>query len=577
MKRGGRDPEKNNGKRRNAPGGIPTGQGLGVPVAGAASSLAASAAGGAPAPAAPAPAPAPAAPASLSPAPAPAAPASLVVRRKTSGPRLGGEEGGGASAAPKEGGGGGGGGAAPENDPLRDLKRFSQRYNAVMHLLSGSLDATATVLRSLDGLAGTVAESAKNRLVQVLKATGSGVMGVASVAARAAPTVGAAVGAALKKFSKFVSSKEAPMTAFRLYMTLDPMRHGLAYNAEQPDALRRFLDVRVLAMDKASLKMEDLATRQFALAVNQYLQQPYPIFADNVIKAFIYWRSVVNYHKVQKEVTLGSTAGIMVIPRNTPHSISGVPLIRPPSIITWGGKPIAEFDIQDANIVLAILKSGSPELTAYMCQALQIRGADELTPEHIMKPSKWTPRLAAGAEAAAAAGNSGVVKALIQELTNIPKETEKIGQLDAAASHGQLGFLEREGLFTGVNGNVGSEGGLGGVDNNRGLGSYKTPAGTQEGEAEAQAEKGLMELVAEEPATEVKGGAGKSPEEGGAAAAGGGGGGGGGASSAGGGPRRRLPSAQAGGRRSKRKHTAKKQKKQNKQNKQKKTIKKHRR
>ena len=69
------------------------------------------------------------------------------------------------------------------------------------------------------------------------------------------------------------------------------------------------------------------------------------------------------------------------------------------------------------------------------------------------------------------------------------------------------------------------------------------------------------------------------------------GGGGGGASAAAGGggpvsmnsgngvahpgaPRRRLPSAQAGGRRSKRKHTAKKQKKQNKQ---KKTIKKHRR
>ena len=459
------------------------------------------------------------------------------------------------------GGGGGGGGAAPENDPLRDLKRFSQRYNAVMHLLSGSLDATATVLRSLDGLAGTVAESAKNRLVQVLKATGSGVMGVASVAARAAPTVGAAVGAALKKFSKFVSSKEAPMTAFRLYMTLDPMRHGLAYNAEQPDALRRFLDVRVLAMDKASLKMEDLATRQFALAVNQYLQQPYPIFADNVIKAFIYWRSVVNYHKVQKEVTLGSTAGIMVIPRNTPHSISGVPLIRPPSIITWGGKPIEEFDIQDANVVLAILKSGSPELTAYMCHALQIKGADELTPEHIMKPSNWTPRLAA-----AGAGNSGVVKALIQELTDIPKETEKIGQLDAAASRGQFKLLERDGLFRGVSGGngVGSEGGLGGVDNNRGLGSYKTPAGTQEGEAEAQAEKGLMELVAEEPATEVKGGAGKSPEEGGAAAAGGGGGGGGGASSAGGGPRRRLPSAQAGGRRSKRKHSAKKRRTQKK-------------
>ena len=78
---------------------------------------------------------------------------------------------------------------------------------------------------------------------------------------------------------------------------------------------------------------------------------------------------------------------------------------------------------------------------------------------------------------------------------------------------------------------------------------------------------------------------------GGASAAAGGGGGGGGASAAAGGggpgsmnsrsvvahpgaPRRRLPSAQAGGRRSKRKHSAKKQKKQNKQ---KKTMKKHRR
>jgi hypothetical protein len=483
-------------------------------------------------------------------APAPAARASLdVVRRKTPGPRLGGEGGGG---------GGGGGGpptalAAPENDPLRDLKRFSRNYNAVMHLLSGSLDATATVLRSLDGLAGTVAESAKNRLVEVLKATGSGVMSVASVAARAAPKVGAAVGsagaavgAALEKFSKYVSRKDTPMTAFRLYMTLDPMRHGLAYNAEQPDALRRFLDVRVLAMDKASLKMEDLATRQFALAVNQYLQQPSPIFADNVIKAFIYWRSVVNYHKDQKGVTLGLTAGIMVIPKNSPHSISGVPLIRPPSIITWGGKPIAEFDIQDANVVLAILKSGTPELTAYMCEALQISGVDKLTPDHIMKPSKWTPRLGA----AGAAANSEGVKGLIQELTDIPKETQKIGELDAAASHGQLGLLEREGLFRGVSGGngVGSQGGLGGLENNRGLGSFPTPAGTQE-EGE---EQGLMELLAEKPATEVEGGA--------ASAAGGGGGGG--ASAAGGAPRRRR--AQAGGRRSKRKHAAKKHRTQKK-------------
>ena len=349
------------------------------------------------------------------------------------------------------------------------------------------------------------------------------------------------------------------MTAFRLYMTLDPMRHGLAYNAEQPDALRRLLDVRVLAMDKASLKMEDLATRQFALAVNQYLQQPSPIFADNVIKAFIYWRSVVNYHKVQKEVTLGSTAGIMVIPKNSPHSISGVPLIRPPSIITWGGKPIAEFDSQDANVVLEILKSGSPELTAYVCQALQIRGVDELTPAHIMKPSKWTPRLevsprggggGGGGASAAAVIDGPVIKELIQALTDIPKETQKIGQLDAAASHGQLGLLEREGLFTGVTGGngVGSEAGLGGLRNNRGLENYPTPAGTQEAEGEQQ---GLMELVAEQPATEVEGGAGESPEEGG----GGGGGGGGG-------PRRRR--AQAGGRRSKRKHTAKKHRTQKK-------------
>jgi hypothetical protein len=529
MKRGGRGPENNNNNaRRSAPGGIPTGEGLG-----------AAAAGGAPA---------------AAPAPAPAAPASFaVVRRKTPGPRLG------------EGGGGGGGPSTAlvvaENDPLRDLKRFSRNYNAVMHLLSGSLDATATVLRSLDGLAGTVAESAKNRLVELLKATGSGVMGVAGMAARAAPTVGAAVGsagaavgAALEKFSKFVSRKETPMTAFRLYMTLDPMRHGLAYNAEQPDELRRFLDVRVLAMDKASLKMEDLATRQFALAVNQYLQQPSPIFADNVIKAFIYWRSVVNYHRVQKEVTLGSTAGIMVIPKNSPHSISGVPLIRPPSVISWGGKRIAEFDIQDANVVLAILKSGTPELTAYMCQALQIRGADELTPEHIMKPSKWTPRLGAGAGAgAAAAANSDGVKELMQELTDISKETQKIGQLDAAASHGKLELLEREGLFRGVSGGngVGSQGGLGGLENNRGLGSFPTPAGTQE-EGE---EQGLMELLAEKPATEVEGGA-ANAGGGGASAAGGG------ANAAGGAPRRRR--AQAGGRRSKRKHTAKKRRTQKK-------------
>jgi hypothetical protein len=297
--------------------------------------------------------------------------------------------------------------------------------------------------------------------------------------------------------------------------------------------------------------MEDLATRQFALAVNQYLQQPSPIFADNVIKAFIYWRSVVNYHKVQKEVTLGSTAGIMVIPRNTPHSISGVPLIRPPSIITWGGKPIAEFDIQDANVVLAILKSGTPELTAYMCQALQIRGADELTPEHIMKPSKWTPRLGAG-DAARLEAEAEVVKGLIQELTDIPKETQKIGQLDAAASHGQLGLLEREGLFTGVSGGngVGSEGGLGGLDNNRGfLPENNTPFGTQE-EGE---EQGLMELVAGKPATEVEGGAANTaaPNEGGGASA-----------AAGGAPRRRR--AQAGGRRSKRKHSAKKRRTQKK-------------
>jgi hypothetical protein len=315
-------------------------------------------------------------------------------------------------------------------------------------------------------------------------------------------------------------------------------------------------------MDKASLKMEDLATRQFALAVNQYLQQPSPIFADNVIKAFIYWRSVVNYHKVQKEVTLGSTAGIMVIPKNSPHSISGVPLIRPPSIITWGGKPIAEFDSQDANVVLEILKSGSPELTAYVCQALAIGAADELTPAHIMKPSRWTPRLevsprggggggGGGGATAAAVIDSPVIQQLIQALKDIPKETQKIGQLDAAASHGKLELLEREGLFRGVTGGngVGSEAGLGGLENNRGLGSYNTPAGTQEGEAEGEPEQALMQLAAEQPAREEEGGAGESPEEGG------GGGGGGG-------PRRRR--AQAGGRRSKRKHAAKKRRTQKK-------------
>jgi hypothetical protein len=179
-----------------------------------------------------------------------------------------------------------------------------------------------------------------------------------------------------------------------------------------------------------------------------------------------------------------------------------------------------------------------------MCEALQIRGVDELTPQHIMKPSKWTPRLGAGAGAGAA--NSEGVKGLIQELTDIPKETQKIGQLDAAASHGQLGLLEREGLFTVSGGNgVGSQGGLGGLENNRGLGSFPTPAGTQE-EGE---EQGLMELLAEKPATEVEGGAANAA-------------GGGGASAAGGAPRRRR--AQAGGRRSKRKHAAKKRRTQKK-------------
>jgi hypothetical protein len=92
-----------------------------------------------------------------------------------------------------------------------------------------------------------------------------------------------------------------------------------------------------------------------------------------------------------------------------------------------------------------------------------------------------------------------------EELTDIDKETRKIGEFDAAASHGQLGLLEREGLFRGVSGGngVGSQGDLGGVGNKRGLENVPTPFGTQNQLGEdSQTLPGVMELSREHAATE---------------------------------------------------------------------------
>jgi hypothetical protein len=362
----------------------------------------------------------------------------------------------------------------PRNRAGAAVQAFANSYNKTLGILSSSLEATSGVLRSVDNLADSVVSIGKTRLLQLLS-------GAAAAAAAAPPIIASALG----KFRSFVSRPATPMTAFRLYMTLDPMRHGLAYNLDQPDELRRFLDVRVLAMDKASLKLEDLATKQFALDVNQYLKTPIPIFADNVIRSFIYWRSVVNYHKVQKGVTLEGTAGIIVNAGGGGGgggNMAGVPLFRPPSQITWGGRKISEFDTQDATVVLEILKQGSPALRAYMLAALGSKKMEEVTTDDIMRPAVWRPRL----EAMNASSSTPVIQDLIKALNDIPEEARKIGKLDVAASAHQAVFMEREGLNFGGNANVGSRGNSL-VNANKGPGNFPpTPYGTQTQPEESQ-------------------------------------------------------------------------------------------
>lgn len=225
--------------------------------------------------------------------------------------------------------------------------------------------------------------------------------------------------AAGRRFAQFYAYLRKPReknTIFRLILAGNPLASNVRANVNDK-ALKDYLDAQLLSLDSGSLKLQQAALVHLANCVLQYKNYYAAggdVSAQAVIKAFIYWRSTVNYHRNIKQDITNQTLGVMT---------RKGPLMRPPSVIALGGTPIEEFDNSDARVLLAILTEAQADapadpLVQFLTATL---GGHALSERAVMNPVAWDPPAAGPAD-------------LVAWLQGIPNEARKLSPstVDAA-------------------------------------------------------------------------------------------------------------------------------------------------
>ena len=262
----------------------------------------------------------------------------------------------------------------------------------------------------------------------------------------------------LGQLTAWIRKPAKSMTLFRLIISQNSLAHGAKWELNQTPDLKRFLDAKLLADDEASLRLQDIALRQLAQTVLHYMKYykdgtDSEIIIAEILKNFIYWRSVANFHKAVKSRVIQATLGISVMPGT---SMEGELIIRPPSVVSWGGKRIAELDNEDARLILAIFAEVTPpaaapltdtqELMRYLLATLGL-SAEDLNEKAILNPERWTPP---GILGDADAARPQKVEELIVLLNNIPDAVRRLQALETPVwGSGVLravGFTSAEGV-----------------------------------------------------------------------------------------------------------------------------------
>jgi hypothetical protein len=140
--------------------------------------------------------------------------------------------------------------------------------------------------------------------------------------------------------------------------------------------IRRFIDVKTVADDVASLRIEDVALREFALSFRKLkyykaslkkenAKRLIPVAQIDVLQRLIFLQAARHQHQAMKGQTIMATM------------TSAAPVVRAESVFRWNGKELEQFNEENAGEVLAFIDSIEAPVGAANAGAVN-SGATEL-------------------------------------------------------------------------------------------------------------------------------------------------------------------------------------------------------